>query len=117
MIDALIAGNLFSDPKQGLGKNDSPYTTVAVRAADSNGDQMICNVIAFRQAARAALNALREGDSVALSGTLSPKVYLNREGEYKPGLDVVCHAVLTPYHINRTREAMTPAPSDNNQNP
>lgn len=112
MIDALIAGNLFGDPKQGIGKNRSPYTTVEVRAADGNGDQLICNVIAFRESARSALNALREGDSVALSGTLSPKVYLSREGEYKPGLDVVCHAVLTPYDINRKREAMTPVPND-----
>lgn len=115
MIDALIAGNLFGDPKQGVGKNGSAYTTVAVRAADGNGDQLICNVIAFRESAMDALNALREGDSVALSGTLSPKVYQTREGEYRPGLDVVCHAVLTPYDINRKREAMTPTPNDKEQ--
>lgn len=114
MIDALIAGTLFGDPKQGTGKNGGQYTTVAVRAAAGNGDSLICNVIAFRDSARAALNALQDGESVALSGSLSPKVYQSRDGEHKPGIDVLCHAVLTPYHVSRKRQAMTPPPPDIN---
>jgi len=111
-IDALIAGKILGTPKQGTGKNGSPYTTAAIQATAGNGEGMICNVIAFRESARAALDAMGDGDSVAASGALTPKVWTNREGQTRQGLDLVCHAVLTSYHVNRKRRAMVLSTDD-----
>lgn len=106
MIDALIAGKLYGAPKQGTGKNANTYTTAKVKVATAAGDMLLCGVIAFDETAQAALLALGDGDSVALSGTLTPKVYQAKDGEYRPGLDLVAHAVLTAYHVKRKRQAV-----------
>lgn len=112
MIDALISGKLYGAPKQGEDKTGNPYTTAKVKVAAGNGDMLLCGVIAFDSAAQTALLALEDGDSVAMSGSLSPKVYQTKDGEYRPGLDMVAHAVLTAYHVNRKRKAMEDAASD-----
>jgi single-stranded DNA-binding protein len=64
------------------------------------------NVIAFSDGAKAALLALDDGDSVALAGTLTPKVWTDRNGDAKPALDMVAHAVTTAYHVKRKRAAV-----------
>ena len=46
---------------------------------------------------------------MALSGTLTPKVWTDRNGEIHPGLDMVAAAVLTAYHVRRKRRAVRPA--------
>lgn len=106
MIDALIGGKLYGAAKQGTGKNGNTYTTAKVRVAAGNGDTLLCGVIAFDDKAQAALLALSGGDSVALSGSLTPKVFQAKDGEYRPGLDMVAHAVLTAYHVKRKRAAV-----------
>jgi len=106
VIDALIAGKLYGAPKQGTGKNDNTYTTAKVKVATAGGDTLLCGVIAFDEKAQAALLALGDGDSVALSGTLTPKVYQARDGEYRPGLDMVAQIVTTAYHVRHKRQAI-----------
>jgi single-stranded DNA-binding protein len=56
----------------------------------------------------AALLALGDGDSVALAGSLTPKVWTDREGNSRPALDLVAHQVLTAYHVTRKRKAVRP---------
>jgi len=109
MIDALIAGRLYGTAKQGTGKTGNTYTTAKVKAAAGNGETLLCGVIAFDDKAQAALLALDDGDSVALSGSLTPKVFQAKDGEYRPGLDLVAHAVLTAYHVKRKRAAVDSA--------
>jgi hypothetical protein len=41
-----------------------------------------------------------------LSGALTPKVWTDREGNARPALDLVAHAVLSPYHVTRKRNAV-----------
>lgn len=115
MIDALIAGKVIGIPKQGTDKNGKPYTTMAIRAAAGNGEGMICSVIAFRGPVCEALNALQEGDSIAVSGALTPKVYQAKTGGYRPALDMVVHAVLTPYHVSRKRRAVDQTTDDTDE--
>jgi single-stranded DNA-binding protein len=97
MIDGLIAGRLYGAPKEGEGKSGNVYTTAKVKVTGGNGDTFLCNVIAFDDDVQDALMALDDGDSVALSGSLTPKVYHEKNGDARPALDLVCHKVLTAY--------------------
>lgn len=106
MIDGLIAGKLHSKPTQRTGQSGKPFATAQVRAASGGGESLFVSVIAFERQAMDALLALDEGDSVALAGSLTPKVWQPRNGgEARPALDLVAHAVLTPYHVQRKRKA------------
>jgi single-stranded DNA-binding protein len=95
MIDGLIAGRVFGDPEQRMGKGDSPFVVAKVRAQTSDGDALMVNVIAFDPAPRAALLGLREGDTVAIAGSLTPKVWTDKQGNTRPALDLVAQRVLT----------------------
>ena len=107
MIDALISGRLYSKPAQRTAKNGNPFATATVRAAAGNGDALFVSVIAFSSSVVTALLALSDGESVCLAGELAPKVWTDRNGETRPGLDLVAHAVLSPYHVTRRRTAVT----------
>lgn len=105
MIDALIAGKLFGAPQKRTGKSGHPFVVAKARATAGDGESLFVNVIAFDAKAQAALLALDDGDSVALSGELTPKVWVDKEGVSRPSLDLVAHAVLTAYHVSRKRAA------------
>ncbi len=105
MIDALISGKLFAKPAQRTGNSGKPFVTCKVRVATGGEDAVFVSVIAFDAPVIAAMMALDAGDSISLSGVLTPKVW-----QGKPGLDLVAHGILTPYHVTRKRKAMTAAP-------
>lgn len=65
------------------------------------------NVIAFAEHVGASLLALDDGDSVSLSGALTPKAWTDRSGEAKPSLDMVADALLTTYHVTRKRQVVS----------
>ena len=106
MIDALIAEKLYGQPKQMTGKQGKPFAIAKVRAAAGEGEALFVNVIAFDPATKAALLTLGDGDSVALAGSLTPKVWTDREGNHRPSVDLVAHQVLTAYHVTRKRKAV-----------
>ncbi|SFV15504.1 single-stranded DNA-binding protein [Pseudoduganella namucuonensis] len=106
MIDALIAGRLHGHAEERTGQGGSTFVTCKVRTAAGNGDSIFCNVIAFNDDARHALLALGDGDSVAMSGALTPKVWTDKQGNAHPALDLVAHTVQTAYHVTRKRKAM-----------
>lgn len=106
MIDGLIGGKVYGKSVERQGQGGKSYVTTKVLAPAGDGESLFVNVIAFNDEARAALLALDDGDSVALSGTLTPKVWTDKNGDTRPALDMVAHAVLTPYHINRKRDAV-----------
>ena len=97
MIDGLIAGRLLGDPEQRLGKGESRFVVAKVRAQAGDGEALIVNVIAFDDAPSQALLALRDGDSVALAGSLTPKAWTDKQGNVKPALDLVAHRMLSVY--------------------
>lgn len=43
---------------------------------------------------------------MALAGSLTPKVWTDREGNTRPAVDLVAHQVLTAYHVTRKRKAV-----------
>ncbi|CAH2788831.1 MAG: unnamed protein product [uncultured Paraburkholderia sp.] len=63
------------------------------------------NVIAFDDDLQTALLALTDADSVALSGTLTPKVRTDKNGLVKPAIDMVAHKLLTAYDARREGDA------------
>jgi single-stranded DNA-binding protein len=109
VIDALIGGKLYGAPQSRMSKSGATFATAKVRTPMANGENIFINVIAFADAVVIALLALKDGDSVALSGELTPKCWTNKNGETKPALDLVAHNVLTPYDVTRKRKAITEA--------
>ena len=114
MIDGLIAGKVFGQPMERTSKAGKPFAVAKVRAAGGDGESLFVNVIAFDTAPCTALLALGDGNSVALAGTLTPKVWTDKEGNTRPALDLVAHQVLSAYHVTRKRNVMhqnAPAPA------
>jgi hypothetical protein len=105
MIDALISGKLFAKPVPHTGKSGKPFATCKVRASTGGEESIFVSAIAFEPKVIAALLALEAGDSVSLSGALTPKVW-----EGKPALDRVAHGILTAYPVSRKRKAVAPEP-------
>lgn len=106
MIDALIAGRLYGQAEERTGQSESAFVTCKLRVSTDDGNTIFCNVIAFDDEVRHALLALADGDSVALSGALTPKVWTDKQGNTRPALDLIAHAVLTAYHVTRKRKAV-----------
>lgn len=106
MIEGLVTGTLVGLAEQRQGKNDSAFVVAKVKAAPGEGESQIVNVIAFAPEACAALLALDEGDTLALSGALTPKVWTDKQGNTRPALDMVASQVLTAYHVDRKRAAL-----------
>jgi hypothetical protein len=98
MIDALIAGRLFGNAEQRTGHADSHYVTCKVKVMTDNGDTLICNVISFNEKVGASLLHCEDGESISLSGALTPKVWTDKQGNARPALDLVAHAVLGLTH-------------------
>ncbi|WP_028601148.1 single-stranded DNA-binding protein [Ottowia thiooxydans] len=103
MIDALIAGKLYGQAQQRDGANGKPFTTAKVRASVGEGEPLFVNVIAFSHSVQETLLSLGDGESVALSGELTPKVWTDKEGNTRPAVDLVAHAVLSIYQGSRDR--------------
>ncbi|MEZ0191707.1 single-stranded DNA-binding protein [Ralstonia solanacearum] len=106
MIDGLIGGKVYGKPGERTGQSGKRFVTAKVRAAAGDGEALFVNVIAFDGDAQAALLALEDGDSVSLSGALTPKGWTDKNGEARPALDMVAHAVLTAYQVKRKRRAV-----------
>ena len=114
MIDALISGKLQGQPAQRSGKNGKLFTVAKVRAASGEGEPMFVNVIAFSTTVGAALMELGDGDSLALSGSITLKVWTDRDGNARPSIDMVAAQVLTAYHLTRKRKAVASEPEQSN---
>jgi len=94
MIEGLVAGNIWGEPEKRVGKNNSIFVVAKVRAQGSQPELVIVNVIAFDVTACKALMALRDGDVVSLAGSLSPKVWIDKQGVSRAALDMIASRVL-----------------------
>ena len=103
MIDGLIAGRIYGDPQNREDANGKFYSVGKVKAATSGGESLLVSVIVFGDAAQQFL-ALSDGDTVALAGSLSPKVWTDKEGQQRPGLDMQVHQVLSMYQLQKKRQ-------------
>ncbi|PUA96474.1 single-stranded DNA-binding protein [Acidovorax sp. 107] len=94
MIDGLVAGRLYGEAERRTDKAGKVYTLVKVRASTAEGEVLFINVIAFDEDLCASLHQLRDGDSVALSGGLNPRVWTDKQGNVRPALDMVAHRLI-----------------------
>ena len=95
MIDGLVAGKILGDPEERRGKGETLFVVAKVLAQTGEGETLIVNVIAFDDAPCTALLQLQEGDSLAVAGSLTPKVWTDKQGNTKPALDMVAQRVLS----------------------
>lgn len=101
MIDGLIAGSLMGDASRRVDKMGRSYIVARVLARNRDDEEFIVNVIAFDAASCAALLALVDGEALSLSGSLTPKVWTDKQGNPRPSLDMVATRVLTAYHASQ----------------
>lgn len=100
MIDALIAGKLYSSPKAMMSKVRKPFATAKLLVATADGHSVFVNVIAFDPQAVSGLLALKSGDAVAVCGTAKPTVYADKQGQHRPAVDMVARQVLAAFQVN-----------------
>ena len=105
MIDALIQGKIHGTPTQRTGKSGKPFALAKMRVPTTEGESVFVSVIAFDDGPVAALLALKEGDSVAVTGSLKVGTWLDKEGNHRPALDVVAQQVMTLYQVRHKRAA------------
>ena len=106
MIDALTGGSLHGTPVNRIGASGKAFVGAKVITPTGNGDRVLVNVIAFDENVRNALMTLNNGDSVALSGMLTPRVWTPPNSEPRAALGIVAHSITTSYHITRKRQIM-----------
>lgn len=94
MIDGLIAGRIYGEPERRTDKGGKSYTLAKVRASTAEGEILFVNVIAFEARVCESLDALRDSDSVSLSGSLTPRIWTDKQGVARPALDMVAHRLL-----------------------
>lgn len=101
MIDGLVAGKLVGQAEMRVGRNASKFVVAKVRATAGDGEAVVVNVIAFAAQPCAALMALDDGHAVALAGSLTPKVWSDKQGNTRPALDMIASDVLTAHQASR----------------
>jgi single-stranded DNA-binding protein len=94
MIDGLVGGRLYGEAQIRTGQNGKRFVTCKVRATTNDGDTVFVNVIAFDDDVQTALLAMGDADSVALSGTLTRKVWTDKNGLVKAAMDMVAFKVI-----------------------
>lgn len=94
MIDGLVAGRLMGDASRRVDKVGRGFVVARVLARNKADEEFIVNVIAFDDAACAALLALADGDVLSLAGALTPKVWTDKQGVVRPSLDMVAARVM-----------------------
>ena len=94
MIDGLVAGRLYGEAGRRTDKAGKAYSLAKVRASTAEGEVLFVNVIAFDDDLCASLHRLCDGDSVALSGSLNPRVWTDKQGNARPALDMVAHRLI-----------------------
>ena len=95
MIDGLVAGRLYGEAERRTDKAGKAYSLAKVRASTAEGEVLFVNVIAFDDDLCASLHRLYDGDSVALSGSLNPRVWTDKQGNARPALDMVAHRLFS----------------------
>ncbi len=108
MIDALIAGRLRGAPQFKTAATGAPYAAFRLAATDRNGASLLCSCRTFSATACAALQAMADGDSLAVSGEAAVSTWEGSDGAQRHGLDVLVHGVMTAYHLGRKRKTGEP---------
>jgi single-stranded DNA-binding protein len=109
MIDVLIRGRLVADPERKLAKSGRDYAAARLSVTDREGGEHLALLTAFDDGAVRALLSLGKGDALVVAGELSIGIWAPEGKEPRPSLRVLVHRVLTPYAVQRRREAASGA--------
>ena len=101
MIDGLVAGRLMGDASRRVDKAGRGYVVARALARNRADEEFIVNVIAFDEAPGAALLALADGDALTLTGALTPKVWVDKQGVHRPSLDLIATRVMSAHDAGR----------------
>lgn len=105
MIDTLLRGRLVADPERKLAKSGRDYAAARLSVTDREGGEHLALLTAFDDGAVRALLSLGKGDALVVAGELSIGIWAPEGKEPRPSLRVLVHRVLTPYAVQRRREA------------
>ena len=94
MIDGLIAGQMFGDPERRAGKANTSFVVAKVKAQAGDGEICLINVIAFDISVCQQLMDMRDGCAVALAGSLTPKVWTDKQGNSRAAMDMIANKLL-----------------------
>ena len=96
MIDALISGKLYGTPEQCTSKSNKPYVRAKVACPDGKGGAcLFVRVTAFSESVCDHLMRLKDFDSVAMTGKLTPTAWTDRQGKLHAGLDMLAREVMS----------------------
>jgi single-stranded DNA-binding protein len=109
MLDALISGTLHGVAQAGVATSGRPYVKATMRVPVGDGPALFVRVTAFSDTAGQILLTLADGDPVALTGSLKPGAWVDRDGTARPNLDMVAAQVLTLYSMRKRRAAVAAA--------
>jgi len=95
MIESLVMCLLMGKAEERTDPKDGHRRVSAHVRVQVGGDWMLGNVLTSNSAAGDALPALRDGEAVALAGTLRPVAWVDADGEPRIILELLAHAALT----------------------
>ncbi len=106
MFDALISGRMRGAAQLRTATNGSTYATFRVAVPTKNGDSLLCSCVTFSKTVIDTVQALDEGDSVAVTGEAGISTWNNAtDGAVRTGLEMMVHGAMTAYHMGRKRKA------------
>ncbi len=110
MFDALLSGRLRGVAKLRTASNGSPYATFRLGVPSKTGESLLCSCVTFSKTAIEALQALDDGDSVAVTGEAGICTWEGSGGTTRYGLELTVQGVMTAYHMGRKRKPAGAAP-------
>ncbi|MGF6738363.1 single-stranded DNA-binding protein [Paraburkholderia atlantica] len=109
MLDALVSGNLTAQAQSRTSGKGRPFVTASLRVPVDGADAVFVRVCCFDPDVGAELLALASGDSVSVTGPLKVGIWQPDNGEPRANIDMIAHAVITPYHVRKRRAAVSAA--------
>ena len=107
-LTVLALGTLTADPQERTGGSGKPFVVANLRTATED-DAVLVSVVAFSDSVKAALLALKKGDSASVTGRAKLTSWTGRDGAEKHGLSIVADGVLTAYAVGKRRDATAAA--------
>lgn len=110
MIEAIITGKLHQKAEERTSKAGNLYVQCRMRVSAGEDVIVLVTVRAFDEIPARALLAMTEGDALAVAGTYKPSAWIDRDGNARPGGDLIAGQVMSLYGLARRRKAAAVEP-------
>jgi Single-strand binding protein family len=110
-VDVILTGRLQATPVLRVARTGSEFVTVGLIVAQSGAEieRLYVSLIGFDAEVMAALLAHEKGDSLAVAGRATIGIYASQTAPVRPSVNVVVHAVMSPYFLRKCRRAVVAA--------